>query len=52
MSRYEFASREAFDRYVSEAAPRLRAEGLAKFGQDRGVSYLRYVGQVIGEVMA
>ncbi len=46
MSRYEFASRRAFDRYVAEVAPRLRAEGLARFGPDRGVGYQRLVGEV------
>jgi hypothetical protein len=46
MSRYEFPSRGEFDRYVKEKAPGLRAEGLAKFGSDRGVTYQRYVGEV------
>lgn len=46
MSRYEFASRGAFERYVREVAPALRAEGLEKFGPGRGVGYQRFVGEV------
>lgn len=46
MSRYEFPSRGAFDRYVRDVAPTLRAEGLAKFGPDKGVTYQRLVGEV------
>ena len=46
VSRYEFASRGEFDRYVAEVAPRLRAEGLARFGPDRRVGYQRLVGEV------
>jgi hypothetical protein len=48
MSRYEFASRAAFERYVAEVAPGLRAEGLEKFGPSRGVRYERLVGEVRG----
>lgn len=44
--RYLFDSRGDFDRYVRETAPRLRAEGLARFGPASGVSFRRTVGVV------
>lgn len=46
MSRYVFASREAFDHYIRVVAPVLRAEGLAKFGPDKGVIFTRLVGEI------
>ncbi len=45
-ARYLFASRDAFARYEAEAAPRLRAEGLALFGPERGVRMSRTVGEL------
>lgn len=45
-ARYLFASREAFAAYEREHAPRLRADGLARFGPEQGVSYRRSVGEV------
>ncbi|MBL8760676.1 MAG: hypothetical protein JNL50_05170 [Phycisphaerae bacterium] len=48
MSRYVFPGREAFDRYVREVAPGLRAEGLARFGALAGVSMERTVCEVVG----
>jgi len=47
--RYRFPSREAFDRYEREVAPRLRAEGLKRFPPERGISYRRSVGTVLEE---
>ena len=47
-ARYTFASREAFAAYERDHAPRLRAEGLALFGPDKGVSYRRTLGTVRG----
>jgi hypothetical protein len=44
--RYHFSSREAFDRYIRDHAPRLRAEGLERFSVDRGIQYRRSVGVV------
>jgi len=44
--RYRFPSRTVFERYLAEHAPRLRAEGLARFPVERGVSYRRSVGIV------
>ena len=48
MSRYEFASRAAFEKYVREVAPALRAEGVEKFGASRRVTFARFVGEVQG----
>jgi Domain of unknown function (DUF4286) len=45
--RYHFPSREAFARYESDHAPRLRAEGVEKFPAERGVSYRRSIGNVL-----
>ena len=45
--RYVFATRELFDRYVREFAPALRAEGLAKFGPETGVTFERSVGEIV-----
>lgn len=47
-TRYVFATREAFERYEREAAPRLRAEGLALFGPGTGVVFSRELGAVVG----
>jgi hypothetical protein len=49
---YLFASRAAFSRYEREHAPRLRAEGLSLFPVERGVSYERRTGEIIGHVKA
>ena len=45
---YEFASRSALDRYLSEHAPRLRAEGVALFDSDQ-VSYTRRTGDILSD---
>lgn len=47
VAQYEFESREAFERYVREHAPRLRAEGIELFG-DR-LSYSRRSGEIVGK---
>lgn len=46
LSLYTFADRAAFDAYEREHAPRLRAEGLEKFG-DSGIGFSRETGEVI-----
>lgn len=46
--RYHFADADAFAIYEREHAPRLRADGLARFPPERGVSYQRSTGQVLG----
>lgn len=43
-ARYLFGSQAEFNQYVSETAPKLRAEGLALFGVGTGISFNRSVG--------
>ena len=45
---YTFASREAFDVYLRDHAPRLRSEGVARFGPQSGVTFRRQVGTILG----
>ena len=45
--RYHFESRAAFIAYERDHAPRLRADGLARFPVERGVKYERATGEVI-----
>lgn len=40
-SRYRFASREAYERYAAGPALPLRADGLARFPAERGVTMTR-----------
>ncbi len=47
--RYRFPSRQAFDRYEKEIAPRLRAEGLKRFPPEKSISYRRSVGEVVND---
>lgn len=44
--RYHFTSREAFDVYVRDHSPRLRAAGLKRFPPERGIRYERSLGTV------
>ena len=46
-ARYLFDSPEAFETYERDHAPTLRAEGLARFPLERGLSYTRSVGEVL-----
>ncbi len=46
-SRYEFASERAFERYLQDHAPALRADGLARFGSVSGVTFRREVGTIL-----
>ena len=46
-SEYVFASPDAFDRYVRDAAPALRADGLARFGPGTGVRMEREIASVL-----
>jgi hypothetical protein len=50
--RYRFPSRTAFERYLAEHAPRLRAEGLARFPVEKGVTYRRSVGVIRNQFSA
>ena len=45
--RYRFATRDAFERYEREEAPRLRAEGLKRFPLERGLRYTRTAGEIV-----
>jgi len=45
--RYTFPSRQAFETYERDHAPRLRAEGLQKFPPERGLRYRRSVGMIL-----
>ncbi|MCU0688692.1 MAG: DUF4286 family protein [Phycisphaerales bacterium] len=45
--RYIFRDRAALDQYIQDHAPRLRAEGTARFPADRGLEFQRSVGMVV-----
>lgn len=47
MTQYVFPTRAVFDRYVAEFAPALRAEGLARFGPERGIRMERLTGEIV-----
>jgi hypothetical protein len=44
--RYLFPSRQTFDTYLRDHAPRLRQEGLREFPLELGLAYERFVGEV------
>lgn len=46
LTQYIFSTRELFDRYVQHHAPALRADGLKRFGPDRGVKFERRIGAI------
>ncbi|MBS0195744.1 MAG: DUF4286 family protein [Planctomycetes bacterium] len=46
-ARYTFANPQALETYVKDHAPRLRAEGMARFPASRGVTFERLVGRVV-----
>jgi len=50
--RYHFSSRQAFDAYQRDHAPRLRAEGLKRFPLERGITYERTTGEVLAQIRA
>jgi hypothetical protein len=45
-SRYVFPDRAHLDDYLAHHAPRLRAEGLARFPPERGISMTREIGAI------
>lgn len=49
-SRYRFPSMAAFIEYETNHAPKLRAEGLAKFPASRGVRMTRQLAEVLTEL--
>lgn len=46
--RYIFPDRKAYDAYIRDHAPRLRAEGFKRFPPEDGFSYSRTVGEIVG----
>jgi hypothetical protein len=46
-SRYQFPTPEAYQGYLRDHAPRLRAEGLALFGPHNGVVFRRELGTIV-----
>ena len=49
-TQYAFPSRKAFDTYVRDYAPALRADGLKHFPPESGVTYERQVAEVAAEL--
>ncbi|MFN0133101.1 MAG: DUF4286 family protein [Phycisphaerales bacterium] len=45
--RYTFSTRDLFDTYIRDHAPALRADGLRRFPPDRGITFVRRVGQIV-----
>lgn len=46
MTQYVFSTREVYEHYVAHHAPALRADGLKRFGPERGVRMERLVGVI------
>lgn len=46
-TRYVFPTRALYEDYITRHAPTLRADGLRRFGPDRGVSMQRRVGWIV-----
>jgi hypothetical protein len=51
-TQYVFPSRKAFDTYLRDHAPALRADGLKHFPPESGVSYARQVAEIATELEA
>jgi hypothetical protein len=49
-TQYTFPSRKAFDDYVRDHAPALRADGLKHFPPDSGITYERQVAEIAAEL--
>jgi len=49
-TQYVFPSRKAFDTYLRDHAPALRADGLKHFPPEKGVSYEREVAELAAEL--
>lgn len=49
-TQYVFPSRKAFDTYVRDHAPALRADGLKHFPPESGVTYERQVAEIATEL--
>jgi len=48
--RYQFASRDAYETYLTDHAPRLRADGLKLFPPESGIRYQRSSGATVFEL--
>jgi len=46
-TQYIFSTRELFERYEQKHAPALRADGMKRFGPERGVSFERRIGEIL-----
>jgi len=49
-TQYEFPSRKAFETYLRDHAPGLRADGLRHFPPETGIGYERQVAEVAAEL--
>jgi len=49
-TQYVFPSRKAFETYVRDHAPRLRADGLKNFPPESGITYARQVAEIATEL--
>jgi hypothetical protein len=49
-TQYVFPSRKAFDTYVRDHAPALRADGLKNFPPESGITYERQVAEIAAEL--
>ncbi len=49
-TQYVFPSRKAYDDYIRDHAPALRADGLKHFPADSGVTYERQVAEIAAEL--
>lgn len=47
MTQYVFPTREVFETYLRDHAPILRADGLSRFGPERGIRMDRVVGTIV-----
>lgn len=48
-TQYVFPSRQAFERYLRDHAPALRADGLRNFPAETGITYARQVAEIAAE---
>ncbi len=51
-TQYVFPSRKAFETYVRDHAPRLRADGLKHFPLESGITYARQTAEIATELSA
>ncbi len=49
--RYIFSTRDELARYLRDFAPALRADGLARFPSERGVTFGRTVGEIVDRAL-